>query len=120
MKRNIKSFIMLFAALFIYSVAGAQTVQKMEEQKEMKDTVIVDGKLVEVGYKIIADGVTDGFARIENGVVKGYKSIENGVVTGFNSVNVWFVSKLFQRKEETLEECKARLKANAENAGRPQ
>ena len=50
----------LFAALFIYSVAGAQTSQKMEEKKEMKDTVIVDGKLVEVGYKIIADGVTDG------------------------------------------------------------
>ena len=120
MKRNIKSFIMLFAALFIYSVAGAQTVQKMEEKKEMKDTVIVDGKLVEVGYKIIADGVTDGFTKIENGVVKGYKSIENGVVTGFNSVNDWFISKLFQRKGETFEECKARLKANAENAGRPQ
>ena len=65
MKRNIKSFIMFFAALFIYSVAGAQTVQKMEEKKEMKDTVIVDGKLVEVGYKIIADGVTDGFTKIE-------------------------------------------------------
>ena len=111
---------MLFAALFIYNVAGAQTSQKMEEKKEMKDTVIVDGKLVEVGYKIIADGVTDGFTNIENGVVKGYKSIENGVVTGFNSVNDWFVSKLFQRKGETLEECKARLKANAENAGRPQ
>ena len=131
MKRNIKSFIMLFAALFIYSVAGAQTVQKMEEQKEMKDTVIVDGKLVEVGFKIIADGVKDGFTKIEDGVVKGYKSIEDGVVkgyksiedgavTGFNTVNDWFISKLFQRKGETLEECKARLKANAENAGRPQ
>ena len=131
MKHNIKSFTMLFAALFIYGVAGAQTSQKMEEKKEMKDTVIVDGKLVEVGYKIIADGVTDGFTKIENGVVKGYKSIENGVVkgyksiengvvTGFNSVNDWFISKLFQRKGETLEECKARLKANAENAGRPQ
>ena len=131
MKRNIKSFIMLFAALFIYNVAGAQTSQNMEEKKEMKDTVIVDGKLVEVGYKIIADGVTDGFTKIENGVVKGYKSIENGVVkgyksiengvvTGFNSVNDWFISKLFQRKGETLEECKARLKVNAENAGRPQ
>ena len=78
---------MLFAALFIYNVAGAQISQKMEEKKEMKDTVIVDGKLVEVGYKIIADGVMDGFTKIENGVVKGYKSIENGVVTGFNSVN---------------------------------
>ena len=118
MKHNIKSFTMLFAALFIYGVAGAQTAQEMEEKKEMKDTVIVDGKLVEVGYKIIADGVTDGFAKIENGVVKGYKSIENGVVTGFNSVNDWFVSKLFQRKGEMLEECKARLKANAENAGK--
>lgn len=120
MKRNIKSFIMLFAGLLIYSVAGAQTVRKMEEQKEMKDTVIVDGKLVEVGFKIIADGVKDGFTKIEDGVVKGYKSIEDGAVTGFNTVNDWFISKLFQRKGETLEECKARLKANAENAGRPQ
>ena len=118
MKRNIKSFIMLFAALFIYSVAGAQTVQKMEEQKEQKDTIIVDGKLVEVGYKIIAEGVKDGFTKIEDGVVKGYKSIEDGAVTGFNTVNDWFISKLFQRKGETLEECKARLKANAENAGK--
>ena len=109
---------MLFAALFIYSVAGAQTSQKMEEQKEMKDTIIVDGKLVEVGYKNIAEGVKDGFTKIENGVVKGYKSIEDGAVTGFNTVNDWFISKLFQRKGETLEECKARLKANAENAGR--
>lgn len=109
---------MLFAALFIYSVAGAQTVQKMEEQKEQKDTIIVDGKLVEVGYKIIAEGVKDGFTKIEDGVVKGYKSIEDGAVTGFNTVNDWFISKLFQRKGETLEECKARLKANAENAGK--
>ena len=56
MKRIIKSFIMLFAALFVYGAAGAQTTQTMEEQKEMKDTVIVDGKLVEVGYKVIAEG----------------------------------------------------------------
>lgn len=77
---------MLFAALFVYSAAGAQTTQTMEEQKEMKDTVIVDGKLVEVGYKVIAEGVTDGYTKIENGVVKGYKAIENGAVTGFNSV----------------------------------
>lgn len=115
MKRNIKSFIMLFAAIFVYGAAGAQTTQTMEE---MKDTVIVDGKLVEVGYKVIAEGVTDGFTRIENGVVKGYKAIENGAVTGFNSVNDWFISKLFQRKGETLDECKARLQANAQNAAK--
>ena len=118
MKRIIKSFIMLFAALFVYGAAGAQTTQTMEEQKEMKDTVIVDGKLVEGGYKVIAEGVTDGFTKIENGVVKGYKAIENGAVTGFNSVNDWFISKLFQRKGETLDECKARLQANAQNAAK--
>ena len=118
MKRNFKLFIMLFAALFVYGAAGAQTTRTVEEQKEMKDTVIVDGKLVEVGYKIIAEGVTDGFTKIENGVVKGYKAIENGAVTGFNSVNDWFISKLFQRKDETLEECKARLQANAQNAAK--
>ena len=38
MKHNIKSFTMLFAALFIYGVAGAQTAQEMEEKKEMKSS----------------------------------------------------------------------------------
>ena len=66
---------MLFAALFVYGAAGAQTTQTMEKQKEMKDTVIVDGKLVEVGYKVIAEGVTDGFTKIENGVVKAIRPL---------------------------------------------
>lgn len=115
MKHYIKLFIFFLSALFVCSVSAAQTPPTMEEQKEMKDTVIVDGKLVEVRYKVIAEGVTDGFTKIENGVVKGYKTIENGAVTGFNSVNDWFISKLFQRKGETLEECKARLQANTQN-----
>ena len=68
---------MLFAALFIYNVAGAQTVQKMEEKKEMKDTVIVDGKLVEVGYKIIADGVTDG--NLDDAICTSDLHIKHGV-----------------------------------------
>ena len=109
---------MLFAALFVYGAAGAQTTQTMEEQKEMKDTVIVDGKLAEVGYKVIAGVVTDGFTKIGNGVVKGYEAIENGAVTGFNIVSDWFISKLFQHKSETLVECKARLQANARIAAK--
>ena len=55
----------------------------------------------------------DGFSKIENGVVKGYKSMESGIVSGFNSVNDWFISKLFQRKDESLEDCKKRLQAGA-------
>ena len=71
----------------------------------------MDGKLVEVGYRVIADGIEDGFTKIENGVVKVYKSIENSAVSGFNCVSDWFISKLFQRKGETLEQTKARLEA---------
>ncbi|MGN0033322.1 MAG: hypothetical protein ACI358_06055 [Candidatus Limimorpha sp.] len=87
----------------------------MEEKTEMKDTVVVNGKLVEVGYRIIADGVTDSYKKIEDGVVKGYKSIEKGAVSGFQSVNDWFISKLFKREGETLEETKARLRPSDES-----
>lgn len=109
MKRIIVSIAALLVG--ILAMGQNQNTKAMEEQKEMKDTVIVDGKLVEVGYRVIAEGVTDGYTKIENGVVKGYKTIESGVVTGFNSVNDWFISKLFQRKGETLEQTKARLEA---------
>ena len=88
----------------------------MKDAGLISDTVIVDGKLAEVGYKVIAEGVTDGFTKIEKDIVKGYEAIENGAVTGFNIVSDWFISKLFQHKSETLVECKARLQANAQNA----
>jgi hypothetical protein len=101
---------MLFAALFVYGAAGAQKTQTMEEQKEMKDTVIVDGKLVEVGYKVIAEGVTDGFTKIENGVVKGYKAIENGVVGVYTKIEDKFVAQFLTKDGETVEDAKARLK----------
>ena len=49
----------------------------------MKDTVIVDGKLVEVGYKIIADGVTDGFAKIMHPKPRRWgKSVDNSHRSG--------------------------------------
>lgn len=112
MKKHIITVIALFAGLTAFA---QNQVTVMEEKTEMKDTVVVNGKLVEVGYRIIADGVTEGYKKIENGVVKGYKAIENGAVSGFQSVNDWFTSKLFQREGETLEETKARLKASSES-----
>lgn len=109
MKKNIVTIALMLTTIAAFG--QNQNANKMEEKKEMKDTVIVDGKLVEVGYRVIADGIEDGFTKIENGVVKGYKSIENSAVSGFNSVSDWFISKLFQRKGETLEQTKARLEA---------
>lgn len=109
MKKYIVTIALMLATLAAFG--QNQKSNKMEEKKEMKDTVIVDGKLVEVGYRVIADGVEDGFTKIEDGVIKGSKVIENGAVSGFNSVNDWFISKLFQRKGETLEQTKARLEA---------
>lgn len=109
MKKNIVTIALMLATLAAFG--QNQNATKMKEKKEMKDTVIVDGKLVEVSYRVIADNVEDGFTKIENGVVKGYKAIENGTASGFNSVNDWFISKLFQRKGETLEQTKARLEA---------
>lgn len=81
MKKIIVTLTLALAAVAAFG--QNQKTTKMQEKQEMKDTVIVDGKLVEVGYRVIADGVTDGFTKIENGVVKGYKAIENGAVTGF-------------------------------------
>lgn len=96
MKKNIVTIALMLATLAAFG--QNQKSNKMEEKKEMKDTVI-------------ADGVEDGFTKIEDGVIKGSKVIENGAVSGFNSVNDWFISKLFQRKGETLEQTKARLEA---------
>lgn len=65
----------------------------------------------------IAKGVKNGYLLIENGVVKGYKALESGAVQGFTSVNDAITLKLFGKDGETIEEVKARLKANAEAAG---
>lgn len=120
-----KHTLITIAALCLCLTAFGQRQNNVNmEKEEMKDTVVVDGKLVEVSYRIIGDAVKDGFSKIENGVVEGYKNMETGVVdgyknmetcivSGFNSVNDWFISKLFQRKGESLEDCKKRLQDGA-------
>ena len=107
------SIITIAALCFCLTAFGQQQNNVNMEKEEMKDTVVVDGKVVEVSYRIVGDAVQEGFSKIENGVVKGYKSMETGIVSGFNSVNDWFISKLFQRKNETLEDCKKRLQVGA-------
>ncbi len=59
----------------------------------------------------IAEGVADGYKRIENGVVAGYKKIEDGVVNGFNDISDKFVDTFLVREGETIEDAKARIKA---------
>ena len=67
-------------------------------------------KLVKVNAKI-AEKVVGGYKAIENGVVGGYKSVENGVTGGFNKMVDHFVDEFLTREGESVEEARARLKA---------
>lgn len=61
------------------------------------------------GYKKIEEGVVNGYKKIETGVVEGYKKMETGIVDGFNKVTDKCVEVLFARKDESVEDAKARL-----------
>lgn len=67
-------------------------------------------KLVKANEKI-AEKVVGGYKAIENGVVGGYKSVENGVTGGFNKMVDHFVDEFLTREGESVEEARARLKA---------
>ncbi len=70
-------------------------------------------KLVQANQKI-AKAVVDGYKKIEDGVVEGYKKIEDGVVGGYRKIEDKFVDQYLTREGETVEEAKARLKAQNE------
>lgn len=67
-------------------------------------------KLVQANEKI-AEGVVGGYKKIEEGVVSGYKKIEEGAVAGFQKMADGFVDNYLAKEGETVEEAKARLKA---------
>ncbi len=71
-------------------------------------------KLVQANQKI-AKAVTDGFTKIADGVTEGYKKIEDGVVGGYKKIEDKFVDQYLTREGETIEEAKARLKAETES-----
>lgn len=61
--------------------------------------------------KAIEDTVVGGYKAIENAVVGGYKAVENAVVEGYTKVEDSFVGKFLTHEGETVEEAKARLRA---------
>ncbi len=52
-----------------------------------------------------------GYLKIEDGVVKGYKKIESTVVGGYKKIEDAFVDKLLTHEGESVEDAKARMKA---------
>lgn len=67
-------------------------------------------KLVKANQKI-AQTVVEGYKKVEDAVVGGYKKVEGGVVGGYRKIEDKFVDQFLTRDGETVEEAKARLKA---------
>ena len=62
-------------------------------------------------YQKIESGVVEGYKKVEDAVVGGYKKVEGGVVGGYRKIEDKFVDQFLTRDGETVEEAKARLKA---------
>lgn len=65
----------------------------------------------------IEQTVTDGYKTIEKAAVTGYHKVENGVVGTYSKVEDWFVDRYLIHEGETLEEAKARLRAEQQTQG---
>lgn len=70
-------------------------------------------KLVQANRKL-AEKVSEGFGKMTETVVDGYKKVENGVVGGYRKIEDKFVDQYLTREGESVEECKERLKRDAE------
>ena len=99
MKRTIITLTVLLA-----TTLGATAQNTTEMSKDTVRTVMQN----------IEKGVVTGYKAIENGVVSGYTAIQDGVVSGFTRVSDAFIMKFFARDGETLEQAKARMKAEEE------
>jgi len=60
----------------------------------------------------------DQMEKITDGVVGGYKKIESGVVGGFNKISDKFVDTFLAKEGESVEDAKARLAREREEAGK--
>lgn len=71
---------------------------------------MADSKLVQANEKI-AKGVTEGFNKMSTGVTEGFQEMRDGVVGGYTKIEDSFVGKYLTHDGETVEDAKARLKA---------
>jgi len=75
-----------------------------------KETESVIKSAVDLGENIAGHAIS-GYHKIEDGVVGSYKKIENTVVGGYKKIEDAFVDKLLTREGESVEDAKARIKA---------
>lgn len=67
-------------------------------------------KLINANKKI-ADNLTNGFQKMSDGVTTGFQKMSDSVVKGYTSIEDAFVDRYLTRDDESIEEAKARLKA---------
>ena len=70
-------------------------------------------KLVKANEEI-AEKVVGGYKAVEEGVVGAYKAMEEGVVGAYGIVEDAFVDQFLTRDGESVEDAKARLRAERE------
>ena len=59
--------------------------------------------------------IVDANKKIEDAVVGGYQKIEDTVVGGYKKIEDKFVDTFLKKEGETIEEAKARVKAEQES-----
>lgn len=57
----------------------------------------------------ISNAVVSAYTSIQDCVVKGYLKIQNAAVSGYKKVEYACIKTFFTKKDETVEEAKARL-----------
>ena len=62
-------------------------------------------------YGATENAVVSGYKAVEKAVTSGYKAVENTVVSGYNKIEDAFVEGFLTKEGETVEDAKARLKA---------
>ena len=62
----------------------------------------------------IAEGVIGAYRAVEEGVVGTYKAVENAFVGGYQGIEDAFVDQYLTRDGESVEDAKARLRAEQE------
>ena len=62
----------------------------------------------------IAEEVVGAYQAVEEGVVGAYKAVENAFVSGYRGIEDAFVDRYLTRDGESVEDAKARLRAEQE------
>lgn len=95
------------------AIAGIILYQKNDTKLKSNggNFVMAKSKIVKANERI-AEKVVGGYQKIEDTVVGSYKKMENAVVGGYQKIEDAFVDRYLAHEGETIEDAKARLKAD--------